>query len=50
MGVLKMEISDTQKKVDGALAEFRRLAITAIIVQGAVVVPAILLGVYLLGR
>lgn len=50
MSVLKVEISDTQKKVDGALADFRHLAIKAIVVQGGVVITATLLGVYLLSR
>lgn len=50
MGGLKLEISDTRKKIDGALADLRQLAIKAIVVQGAVVVTATLLGVYLFLR
>lgn len=50
MGGLKVEISDTQKKVDGALADLRQLAIKVIVVQGGVVITATLLGVYLLSR
>ena len=48
MGVLKVEISDTQKKVDGALADLRQFAIKAIVVHGGVVITATVLGVYLL--
>jgi len=50
MGVLKVEISDTQKKVDGALANLRQFAVKAIVGHGAVVITATLLGVYLLNR
>jgi hypothetical protein len=50
MSVLKVEISDTQKKIDGALANFRQLAIKAIVVQGGMVITVTLLGVYLLRR
>jgi len=50
MGGLMVEISDTRKKIDGALDDLRQLAIKAIVVQGAVVVVATLLGVYFLRR
>ena len=48
MGKIKVDISDTRKKIDGALASWRRLAIIAVVVQGIVVVAATLVGVYLL--
>lgn len=50
MAVLKVEISDTQKRVDGALADLRRLAIKAIVIHGVITVTAILLGIYFLRR
>lgn len=50
MDVLRVEISDTRKKMDGTMADLRQFVIKAIAVQGGVVITVTLIGIYFLSR